>query len=132
MRLVVGFGFSGVYVVAESWVNNASSNENRGQALSMYMIIQMIGIVIGQALINLSSPGGYDLFILMSVLVSVSFAPILLSASPAPVVHASTRMSLTELFHSSPLAALDRSCWAASLHRCSGWRWSMRRSGGCR
>ncbi len=106
MRLIVGFGFSGVYVVAESWVNNAADNEHRGQALSAYMIVQMFGIVIGQALINLSSPGGYDLFILMSVLVSVSFAPILLSAAPAPVSDASERMSISELFKSSPLGCV--------------------------
>ena len=106
MRLIVGFGFSGVYVVAESWVNNAADNEHRGQALSAYMIVQMVGIVIGQALINLSSPGGYDLFILMSVLVSISFAPILLSAAPAPVAGASERMSITELFQSSPLGCV--------------------------
>jgi MFS family permease len=106
MRLIVGFGFSGVYVVAESWVNNAADNEHRGQALSAYMIVQMVGIVIGQALINLSSPGGYDLFILMSVLVSISFAPILLSAAPAPVAGASERMSITELLQSSPLGCV--------------------------
>lgn len=106
MRLVVGFGFSGVYVVAESWVNNISSNETRGQALSAYMIVQMAGIVTGQALINVSSPGGYDLFILMSVLVSVSFAPILLSAAPAPVSGESERMSFRQLFESSPLGCV--------------------------
>ena len=106
MRLIVGFGFSGVYVVAESWVNDAADNEHRGQALSAYMIIQMLGIVLGQALINLSNPGGYDLFILMSVLVSISFAPILLSASPAPVAAAGERMSITELFKSSPLGCV--------------------------
>ncbi len=106
MRLIVGFGFSGVYVVAESWVNNASDNEHRGQALSAYMIVQMVGIVVGQAMINLSNPGGYDLFILMSVLVSVSFAPILLSAAPAPVAGSSERMSFGELFKSSPLGCV--------------------------
>ncbi len=103
MRLVVGFGFSGVYVVAESWLNNAASNENRGQTLSAYMMIQMLGIVIGQAVLNVADPGGYDLFILMSVVVSISFAPILLSASPAPLSDNTDRMSLGELFRASPL-----------------------------
>jgi MFS family permease len=34
-RVVIGFCFSGVYVTAESWLNNAASNENRGKALSL-------------------------------------------------------------------------------------------------
>ena len=37
-RVVIGFCFSGVYVTAESWLNNDSTNETRGQALSAYMI----------------------------------------------------------------------------------------------
>ena len=32
-RVVIGFCFSGVYVTAESWLNNAATNENRGQSL---------------------------------------------------------------------------------------------------
>ncbi len=85
MRVLVGFCYSGIYVVAESWLNESSTNENRGQTLSAYLIMQMLGIVVAQSLINLADPGGYDLFIIMSVAVSISFAPILLSASPAPV-----------------------------------------------
>ena len=52
MRVVIGFSFSGVYITAESWLNNASANETRGQALSLYMIMQMIGIIASQALLN--------------------------------------------------------------------------------
>lgn len=103
MRLVVGFCFSSVYVVAESWLNDASSNENRGKALSVYLIVQMLGIVTGQGVLNFGDPAGYGLFVLISVVVSVSFAPILLSVSPAPVYETAKRMTLRELFHVSPL-----------------------------
>ncbi len=104
LRLIVGFCFSGIYVVAESWLNHSSANENRGQALSLYLIVQMLGIVLGQLLLNLADPGGYDLFVLITVLVSVSFAPILLSASPAPVHETTRAMSVRELIKASPLA----------------------------
>jgi MFS family permease len=106
MRLVVGFCFSGVYVVAESWLNDSSTNENRGQTLSAYLMMQMLGIIVAQGLINIADPGGYDLFVIMSVAVSISFAPILLSASPAPVFAATRRMSLRQLFKSSPLGCV--------------------------
>ena len=59
LRLVVGFGFSGVYVVAESWLNDAATNETRGQALSAYMIIQMLGLVLAQFLILTADPSGF-------------------------------------------------------------------------
>ena len=106
LRLVVGFGFSGVYVVAESWLNDASTNETRGQALSAYMIIQMAGLVLAQFLILLADPSGFILFAVISVLVSVSFAPILLSVSPAPAFHTSPPMTLRRLFKTSPLGSV--------------------------
>ena len=104
LRLIVGFCFSGIYVVAESWLNHASSNEQRGQSLSLYLIVQMLGIVLGQLLLNLADPGGYDLFVLITVLVSISFAPILLSVSPAPVHETVQAMTIKELIKASPLA----------------------------
>ena len=63
MRVVIGFSFAGVYITAESWLNASASNETRGQALSAYMICQMIGIIGAQALLNLRDPGGFDLFV---------------------------------------------------------------------
>lgn len=104
LRLLVGFCFSGIYVVAESWLNDSTTNETRGQALSLYLIVQMLGIVLGQLLLNVADPGGYNLFVLITVLVSISFAPILLSVSPAPLHETTRAMSIKELTTASPLA----------------------------
>lgn len=103
LRIVVGFCFSGIYVTAESWLNDAANNETRGQALSAYLIVQMMGIVSAQYLLTLADASGYTLFVLISVAVSLSFAPILLSVSPAPVFQTTKRMSFAKLFTSSPL-----------------------------
>lgn len=102
-RIVIGFGFSGVYVTAESWLNNAATNENRGKALSLYMIVQMVGLVAAQGILVLGDPSGFVLFIIPSILVSISFAPILLSVSPTPAFESSSSVSLKELFNTSPL-----------------------------
>lgn len=105
-RVVIGFCFSGVYVTAESWLNNAADNENRGKALSLYMIVQMAGVVSAQAMMLLGDPAGYDTFVLASVLVSVSFAPILLSISPTPAFETTKPMSLKKLMETSPLGCV--------------------------
>lgn len=104
LRVMIGFCFSGVYVVAESWLNDSATNETRGQTLSLYLIVQMIGIVTAQGVLNFADPSGYTLFIISSVLVSVSFAPILLSISPAPMFRTTKPMSLKKLYKVSPLA----------------------------
>ena len=106
LRVVLGFCFSGVYVTAESWLNNASTNEVRGKALSAYMVVQMIGIVVAQAILSQGDPSGWVLFIIPSVLVSVSFAPILLSVTPTPPFETSKPMTLKRLFEVSPLGCV--------------------------
>ena len=106
MRFAVGFCFAGVYVVAESWLNDAASNETRGQALSLYMIVQMLGIISAQGIVTLADPSGYTLFVVMSVLVSISFAPILLTAGDAPAFQTSKRLSLGRLYRISPLGCV--------------------------
>ena len=105
-RVIIGFCFSGVYVTAESWLNNSATNETRGQALSLYMIVQMIGIVAAQGVLLLGDPSGYTLFIIPSVLVSVAFAPILLSISPTPAFDTTKPMTLRQLYNVSPLGVV--------------------------
>jgi MFS family permease len=103
MRVIIGFGFAGIYITAESWLNNTVTNETRGQALSAYMIVQMLGIVASQALMSLGDPFGYELFLIPSVLVSLAFMPILLADSPAPTFEQSKRLGFAQLFAISPV-----------------------------
>ena len=105
-RIVIGFCYCGVYITAESWLNNSVNNDKRGQALSLYMIVQMIGIVSAQGVLALGNPNGYSLFIIISILVSISFAPILLSVSPTPAFERTKPMSLAQLFRRSPLGCV--------------------------
>ena len=106
LRVLVGFCMSGVYVTAESWLNNAATNETRGKVLSAYMIAQTLGIIGAQGLLSLGDAGTSVLFICASILVSVSFAPILLSATPVPAAETARPMSLRGLFLNSPLGTV--------------------------
>lgn len=105
-RILIGFCFSGVYVTAESWLNNAASNENRGKALSLYMIVQMVGIVSAQYLLVAADVSGYVLFVIASITVSLAITPILLSVSPTPSFASTKPMSLVRLFNVSPLGCV--------------------------
>ena len=106
LRLLIGFCFCGVYITAESWLNNTATNETRGQTLSLYMIVQMVGIITAQALVNVADPAGFILFVIPSVLVSLAFTPILLSVAPAPTFAATKAMSIRALYDASPLGVV--------------------------
>jgi len=106
LRVLIGFSFSGVYITAESWLNNASTNENRGQALSLYLIVQMLGIIMAQVILNFGDAKDYLLFIIPSVLVSLAFTPILLSVGQAPAFDSTKPMSFRRLYEASPLGCV--------------------------
>ena len=110
LRVFFGFCFSGLYVTAESWLNNAATNENRGQSLSAYSLVIMAGVVASQYLVVLGDPSGFVMFVLPSVLVSLALAPVLLSVTPTPAFETSKPMSILEAFRLSPLSAVGAFC----------------------
>ena len=103
IRVATGFCFAGLYVVAESWINEAATNKTRGQLLSVYMIMVLGGSGSGQLLMNLSDPRSFELFVLVSVLISFALIPITLSVGRAPPFEAPEPIGIRALFRASPL-----------------------------
>jgi len=106
MRMVTGFAYAGLYIIAESWLNDRATNESRGQLLAAYMVIGLGGQGLGQLLLNLDSPAGFQLFVLVSVLISLALMPILLSRAPAPAIEAPEKVSIGQLYRISPLGVV--------------------------
>ena len=110
VRIVFGFCFAGIYIVAESWLNDRVDNEHRGLLLSLYMLVCYAGLGLGQLLLNLADPRSTVLFILVSILISVAMIPMALTTSSAPEfslsVSVPARVRLRDLFRSSPLGVV--------------------------
>ncbi len=102
IRLVSGFCYAGLYIVAESWLNAQATNRNRGQLLSVYMVIMLGGAAAGQGLLNVADPSGATLFILVSVLVSLALIPMLLSTGQTPPFEAPRQVGIRQLYRVSP------------------------------
>ncbi|MGJ8527183.1 MFS transporter [Maritalea sp.] len=106
MRVLSGFCFSGIYIVAESWLNSVSDNKNRGSLLSAYFVIQTAGYMIGQLMLGLSQPGDISLLIFTSVILSFALVPILVTATTQPSIEDPQRVTISELFKLSPMAMI--------------------------
>jgi len=102
MRLVIGFCMAGLYVVTESWLNDQATPETRGRTLSLYMVVSLGGVTLGQLLLNVAEPTGFELFVIASVLVSISLVPMALSESSAPQLPAFERLAFRTLFSIVP------------------------------
>ena len=103
IRIFTGISLSGIYIIMESWLNEKSTNQTRGQLLSIYMIITFVFLGLGQLLLNISDPLKVDLFILVSVLLSFALLPILLSITEQPNSTNTKSFSLSEFYAVTPL-----------------------------
>lgn len=106
LRFVFGFCMAGIYVVVESWLNDIVGNESRGRILAIYMVVSMGAFGGGQFLLTVADPSGVALFILASVLVSLSLVPISLSAASAPPMNKPKVMTVRDLLDIVPTGLL--------------------------
>jgi MFS family permease len=106
MRLLTGVCFAGIYVVAESWLNDRASRANRGRLLAVYMLILYVGLGASQFLLLLSTPTSTTPFMLVSLLISLAMVPIVVSAQPLPERAAPRRVRYRDLYHNSPLGVV--------------------------
>lgn len=93
LRFVSGACISGLYMIIESWLNERSTRETRGTVLSIYTIINLSMIVVGQQLVNLASPDASTLFAVAAILLSLAIIPVSMTTAlaPAPLLRAKVK-----------------------------------------
>jgi MFS family permease len=106
MRFVAGVCTSGLYIVAESWLNDAASNKSRGKLLSVYMTLTFGAMGCGQLLLNITDESGFARFIAVSALLSFALVPISLVRSEPPEIESVKGMSVVDIYRASPLATI--------------------------
>jgi MFS family permease len=106
MRLVSGLCFAGIYVVAESWLNDRASRANRGRLFAVYMLVLYIGLGAAQFLLVVADPRTATPFMLVSVLISLAMVPIVVSAQQVPNHAVPRKVRLRELYGNSPLGVV--------------------------
>jgi MFS family permease len=106
MRLISGLCFAGIYVVAESWLNDRANRANRGGLFAVYMLVLYVGLGAAQFLLILSDPRTPTPFMLVSVLISLAMVPIVVSAQQVPERPVPSKVRLRDLYHDTPLGVV--------------------------
>jgi len=121
LRMLTGYCFAVLYVVIESWLNERSSNENRGIVFATYVMISQFVLAAGQMMTLLYDPTGLQLFAIASVLVSLAAIPVALSTSPMPQQpqRHNVELKLGRLFRISPAATIG--CLTTGLSNGAFW-----------
>lgn len=104
MRLVTGIACAGLFMTAESWLNATSTSENRGKVFAFYMIATNVAFGLGQFIINLPAPGGFELYSLAAALFCLALVPVALTRSVAPAITPGPRLGVRDLRFLAPVA----------------------------
>ena len=106
-RFMIGIAMTIIYASTESWLNDSAENHNRGAYLSVYMVVTNLGMGCGQFLLLLASPEGAELFVLLSVLLSLSVIPVLLTVRNVPNFDTPSRMGVVQLYKITPFGFVN-------------------------
>ena len=121
MRAATGFCLSTLYIVIESWVNEKSTNEDRGLVFSIYTMINLSVITAGQLLTTLADPMEFALFAVAVMLFSASIFPVSMTRNAAPVATQHVRIRARYLIGLSPVAMVG----ALAIGLTNGAFWSL-------
>ncbi len=104
LRFVTGLCLAGQYVVAESWLNDLATNENRGRLLAIYAVVTSGAFALGQVMLfAIDDARAITGFAIASIITSLAVAPVALSEDAvAPTVAKREHISLRDLATARP------------------------------
>ncbi|WPZ15561.1 MFS transporter [Nitratireductor rhodophyticola] len=106
LRIFTGFTMAGAFMVIESWLNEKSTNENRGTVFGIYMMLTYASLTAGQMTVAFGDVSNTILFMTTGILFCMALIPTAVSkaVSPEPLTQAS--LDLKGLYVNSPVAFL--------------------------
>ena len=103
-RLLVGYSTSGMFLVAESWLNDRADTATRGRTFSAYLMASWGPAALGPLLLSVVAPAPV-LFVGVGIAFATAVVPMMLTSQPNPEVRAQVRMGPVTLFRISPVGA---------------------------
>ncbi|MBT8097345.1 MAG: MFS transporter, partial [Woeseia sp.] len=105
--------------VIESWLNDVATNQNRGMVFSIYVMITMTVLALGQMMLLLYDPQQLFLFAIVAVLFSIAVIPVVMSTDPGPQKPRATTVDLRRLYAISPAGTI--ACLCSGLTNGAFW-----------
>ena len=119
LRGLFGVGAACLYMVAESWLNDRAANEARGRVFASYMVVNYLGIVLGQWLFVTARPASFSLFSIAAMAYAVCLIPIGLTRTPQPMHADVPALNPLKIFRASPVGVAG--CLAVGFANAAVW-----------
>ncbi len=99
LRFLCGIATAGIYVVIESWLLSNATNRNRGKVLAIYMITFYASQSLGQLLLKVDNHQGILIYVMISMLTSLSVLPMTLAKTSMPTYSEPSTLNLRKLYY---------------------------------
>lgn len=106
LRALTGAALAGTFMVSEAWLNAIATTASRGRILSLYTLVSLVAYGGSQLFLTVARPESFELFVLVSILISASLIPLSVSKVENPPTVSVERMGLGQLYRVSPLGAV--------------------------
>jgi MFS family permease len=113
IRFTTGFCFAGLFTIMESWLNSGVANADRARVLAVYRMVDIGSVTGAQFLIPIFGAGGFTIFAIMSIMITLSLVPVSLGDRSNPKAPEDVKLDLLRVFRISPLGCIG--CIAVGL-----------------
>ena len=105
LRLVMGYQMAGLFLVAESWLNDKATPTTRGRVFGAYLVASWGGGVAGPLVLGVI-PGNSIMFVAVGMAFATALLPMALTGTANPVLGERKHFGLKQLIDISPLGAV--------------------------
>jgi MFS family permease len=102
-RVVYGFAATGLFIVSQSWLNDACANEWRGKVIAGFYMVYVIAIGTGAFLLRFVPLDGATIPLLGIFFATIALLPICLTRLQAPPPPASITIAIRAVWRISPV-----------------------------
>lgn len=106
LRVITGIALVGLYTVIESWLNAEPDPQRRSRVFSLYMMINLSALAVGQVLLMLGDASAAAMFTITALLVCAAMLPVTATRLQQPDVPNVPRLKLGNLYTLAPVATV--------------------------
>jgi len=106
IQAVIGFANAGQAVIIESWMNAMVANRNRGQILTLYVLLLGLFYGLGQLLATNIDPASDAMLMLTAAFYALALIPVTAVWVGEPQLHVPVGLKLFRTFRISPIGTL--------------------------
>lgn len=109
-RALYGFGINGAFIVAQSWLHDACTDENRGRVITSFYVLYVISLGIGSYSIGFMDINSHVPMAICVGLVTIAILPVGLTRLRQPEAPEEFNIQIRKLWKISPVGLMGMLC----------------------